>query len=160
MTLIEHLRAGANDPMWANHCEMPKKIAAAAADEIETLRRDRDRLLGACRRLVNDSMFKDHPEASQMAMDAIAMSEGYTPQVGDLDPAIVRKMKDTHHSACCGAPLAIGPKGGASTNCWCVRCHARFNLVLEHPEADWGQCTSVNDYDAYRRYMADLGMNV
>lgn len=40
--------------------------------EIKRLREDRDRLLGACRRLVNDSMYKDHPEASQMAIDAIA----------------------------------------------------------------------------------------
>ena len=29
-------------------------------------------LLLACKRMVNDSMFKDHPEASQMAIDAIA----------------------------------------------------------------------------------------
>lgn len=38
MTLIEHLRAGANDPMWDAHCEMPKHVAKAAADQIEFLR--------------------------------------------------------------------------------------------------------------------------
>ena len=38
MTLIEQLRNGANDPMWADHCEMPKIVAKAAADEIECLR--------------------------------------------------------------------------------------------------------------------------
>lgn len=37
-TLIKHLRAGADDPMWADHCEMPKRVAKAAADEIERLR--------------------------------------------------------------------------------------------------------------------------
>lgn len=37
MTLIEHLRAGENDPMWADHCEMPKRVAKAAADRIEML---------------------------------------------------------------------------------------------------------------------------
>lgn len=83
----------------------------------------------------------------------------YTPEVGDLAPDVVREMKDTMHSACCGAPLAVGPRGGASTNCWCVRCRARFNLVFDHP-VDWGQCVAVHDDDAYRAYMADLGMNV
>ncbi len=29
--LIKALLAGANDPMWADHCEMPKSIAKRAA---------------------------------------------------------------------------------------------------------------------------------
>lgn len=33
-------------------------------------------LLAACERLVNDSMFKDHPDASQMALNAIAKATG------------------------------------------------------------------------------------
>lgn len=33
-------------------------------------------MLAALQRLVNDSMFKDHPEASQMAIDAITAATG------------------------------------------------------------------------------------
>jgi ketopantoate reductase len=40
------------------------RLDAEAADEIERLR-------AALRRLLNDSMYKDHPEASQMAIDAL-----------------------------------------------------------------------------------------
>lgn len=32
--LIARLRAGADDPMWADHCEMPKRTARAAADAL------------------------------------------------------------------------------------------------------------------------------
>jgi hypothetical protein len=39
-------------------------LCREAADEIE-------RLQAALRRLLNDSMYKDHPEASKMAMDAL-----------------------------------------------------------------------------------------
>ena len=46
-------------------CEANARMIAAAPD-----------LLDALKRLVNDSMFKDHPDASQMAIDAIAKAEG------------------------------------------------------------------------------------
>ena len=36
-------------------------------------------MLAALQRIVNDSMFKDHPEASQMAIDAIAKATGSQP---------------------------------------------------------------------------------
>ncbi|MGI9295971.1 MAG: hypothetical protein ACR2PS_18460 [Pseudomonadales bacterium] len=36
--IVERLLAGANDPMWANHSEFPKKYLKEAADEIERLR--------------------------------------------------------------------------------------------------------------------------
>lgn len=38
-----------------------------------------DDLLAALGRLLNDSMFKDHPEASQMAIDAIIKATGEHP---------------------------------------------------------------------------------
>ncbi len=37
MGLIQTLRNYENDPMWADHCEMPKRVAKAAADQIEFL---------------------------------------------------------------------------------------------------------------------------
>ncbi len=37
-------------------------------------------MLAALQRLVNDSMFKNHPEASQMAIDAIAKATGEAPR--------------------------------------------------------------------------------
>ena len=37
MGLVQKLRAGAEDPMWADHAEFPKRVLAAAADEIEAL---------------------------------------------------------------------------------------------------------------------------
>lgn len=36
--LIKRLRACAEDPMWADHCEMSKTTVLRAADEIERLR--------------------------------------------------------------------------------------------------------------------------
>lgn len=41
-----------------------RPLCLEAAEEIERLR-------AALNRLVNDSMYKDHPEASQMALDAL-----------------------------------------------------------------------------------------
>lgn len=35
-----------------------------------------DAMRGALERLLNDSMFKDHPAASQMAIDALALARG------------------------------------------------------------------------------------
>ena len=43
---------------------MAPGLMEEAADEIERLR-------AALKRLVHDSMYKDHPEASQMAIDAL-----------------------------------------------------------------------------------------
>ena len=37
MTLTERLRLFADDPMWADHAEVPKVVLARAADRIEAL---------------------------------------------------------------------------------------------------------------------------
>jgi hypothetical protein len=37
MDIVKELRGGAEDPMWDAHCEMPKRIAKAAANRIEQL---------------------------------------------------------------------------------------------------------------------------
>lgn len=38
MDIVKELMNGANDPMWDAHCEMPKRLVKAAADEIIKLR--------------------------------------------------------------------------------------------------------------------------
>lgn len=38
MDIVKELRGYADDPMWDAHCEMPKRLAKAAIDEIERLR--------------------------------------------------------------------------------------------------------------------------
>jgi hypothetical protein len=53
------------DSTLAGHHEANARLIAAAPE-----------MLAALGRLVNDSMFKDHPEASQMAIDAIAKATG------------------------------------------------------------------------------------
>ena len=35
--IAERLRLSANDPMWADHCEISKALVAKAADRIEEL---------------------------------------------------------------------------------------------------------------------------
>jgi hypothetical protein len=42
--LIKRLRACAEDPMWANHAEVPKSLLSAAAAELERLATVRDGL--------------------------------------------------------------------------------------------------------------------
>ena len=42
--LVHDLRAGAYDPMWNAHCEMPKRTAKRAAETIEALQAERDAL--------------------------------------------------------------------------------------------------------------------
>lgn len=37
MNIVKELRGGAEDPMWDAHCEMPKRVATAAASRIEQL---------------------------------------------------------------------------------------------------------------------------
>jgi hypothetical protein len=37
--IVQRLRSCADDPMWADHAEVPKRLCAAAADEIEQLRK-------------------------------------------------------------------------------------------------------------------------
>lgn len=46
-----------------------------SADDILRLRTDRDQLFYALRRLVADSMQKDHPEATRIALAALAGRE-------------------------------------------------------------------------------------
>lgn len=69
MGAVATVHASCESKDWQEHGDNPgfdnccanAKLIAAAPD-----------LLAACQRMVNDSMFKDHPEASQMAIDAIA----------------------------------------------------------------------------------------
>jgi hypothetical protein len=68
----------------------------------------------------------------------------YTPEVGQLRAHVVAEMKEKWRSPCCDAPLVNGPRGGACINCWCEACHARFNILVDHP-VNWGQCTDTKD---------------
>ena len=38
--IVKHLRDCQNDPMWADHAEIPKAWCKGAADEIERLRKE------------------------------------------------------------------------------------------------------------------------
>lgn len=48
-----------------------RRLCGEAAAEIERLEHENKRLRTSLERMLNDSMFKDHPEASQMAIDAL-----------------------------------------------------------------------------------------
>jgi hypothetical protein len=75
----------------------------------------------------------------------------YVPEVGQLPAYIVAAMKETNLSPCCAAPLIDGPRGGACVNCWCEKCHARFNVLRDYP-VNWGQCTNVQDDEGFDWY--------
>jgi UDP:flavonoid glycosyltransferase YjiC (YdhE family) len=61
---------------------MSEIVAHQLADEVSVLRAEIERLREALKRLLNDSMYKDHPEASQMAIDALGGVDAalYEPQ--------------------------------------------------------------------------------
>jgi hypothetical protein len=79
--IVERLRKSSGEP----DCEFCGQLELEAAGEIERLRAAVDKwhmqvmegiteieqLRSALDRLVNDSMYKDHPEASQAAIDAL-----------------------------------------------------------------------------------------
>ncbi len=44
--IVQHLRDCAEDPMWADHCEMSKSTVSRAALTIEVLRAERDQARG------------------------------------------------------------------------------------------------------------------
>lgn len=77
-------------------------------------------------------------------IQSFAPSTRYIPVVGDLPPGLATKMRQTGLSPCHNARLVTGPSGGASLNCWCEKCHARYNVVVDYP-VDWGECTDIKD---------------
>jgi hypothetical protein len=72
--------------------------------------------------------------------------------VGDLPKGEAEYMARTGFSPCCHASLIPGPRGGLSTNCWCDKCHGRFNVIFGLPDIDWGQCTSTKDDEGLEQY--------
>lgn len=80
----------------------------------------------------------------------------YTPKIDQLPAHIVEVMKKTNRSPCCDAPLIPGPRGGASRNFWCEACHARFNVLVDHP-INWGECTDVKDDNGFASYTGKDG---
>lgn len=74
--MLSHIELHAGDCLSLdNEVTLMRDHWQEAEARVKELEPDRDRLLAACRRLVNDSMFKDHPEASQAAITAIAGRE-------------------------------------------------------------------------------------
>jgi hypothetical protein len=60
--IVERLRACENDPMWADHAEIPKLWCNEAADEIERLREEIKELKeAALREPCNDAEFGMKP---------------------------------------------------------------------------------------------------
>ncbi len=47
LRLADALQAGADDPMWADHCEMSKRTASLAAAELRRLHAVNEELLAA-----------------------------------------------------------------------------------------------------------------
>jgi hypothetical protein len=77
----------------------------------------------------------------------------YTPEPGRLRAFLVARMKERWRSPCCDAPLVGGPRGGACQNFWCEACHARFNILVDHP-VNWAECTDVKDDDGFAWFTA------
>ena len=48
LRLADALQAGADDPMWADHCEMSKRAASLAAAELRRLHAENKRLETLC----------------------------------------------------------------------------------------------------------------
>ena len=92
LRLAEWLQSGADDPMWSDHTEMPKSVAAHAAAELrrlhqseregwryaDELERGRKRLesinaqlLEALERLVNDDEYWDAMANARAAIEAV-----------------------------------------------------------------------------------------
>lgn len=68
--IVERLRACENDPMWADHAEIPKLWCKEAADEIGRLRALNTEMYSALDQMVRWMPSGFAPQSKDMAMQA------------------------------------------------------------------------------------------
>lgn len=78
LRLADALQAGADDPMWADHCEMSKRAASLAAAELRRLHAVNEELLEALKAMLRN--WEEDPAygggAADKARAAIAKAGG------------------------------------------------------------------------------------
>ena len=80
LRLADALQAGADDPMWANHCEMSKRTASIAAAELRRLHAVNAELLEALEKLarLGNGEHYGNSDGNMIARAAIAKATGQT----------------------------------------------------------------------------------
>ena len=73
--LAVRLQSGADDPMWANHTELPKSVAAQAAAELRRLSVVNAELLDALKECLNCEFAVTDKAAISKARSAIKKAE-------------------------------------------------------------------------------------
>lgn len=80
LRLADALQSGANDPMWADHCEMSKRTASLAAAELRRLSLVNEELLKALwwavRQMPEPVLEGAYTEGYRKARAAIAKARG------------------------------------------------------------------------------------
>jgi len=71
LRLADALQAGADDPMWADHCEMSKRAASLAAAELRRLHAEVEELRGALDEAMWHVKYKELKAVNKELLEAL-----------------------------------------------------------------------------------------